>query len=239
MRDMFQICEIKNETEKSADLYFYGDIVSSWWDAWQDEDQYPDSIKNFLNAQEGKDLNVYINSGGGSVFAGVAIYNMLKRHAQKNRVQVYVDGLAASIASVIAFAGSEPLIMPGNAFLMIHNPWAYCTGNAEDMRKMADDLDKIRVALTAIYKDHLKEGVTIEQIEQMMDAETWLSGEEAAEYFDISVAEAVQAAAAADGRYLAKARNVPKSLTFADMEKQRREDAEKRDKVKRAALAGL
>ena len=239
MRDMFQICEVKNETEKSADLYFYGDIVSSWWDAWQDEDQYPDSIKNFLNAQEGKDLNVYINSGGGSVFAGVAIYNMLKRHAQKNRVQVYVDGLAASIASVIAFAGSEPLIMPENAFLMIHNPWAYCTGNAEDMRKMADDLDKIRVALTAIYKDHLKEGVTIEQIEQMMDAETWLSGEEAAEYFDISVAEAVPAAAAADGRYLAKARNVPKSLTFADMEKQRREDAEKRDKVKRAALAGL
>ena len=86
--------EIKNTTETSADLYFYGDIVSDWWGAWQDEDQYPDAIKNFLSAQDGKDLNVYVNSGGGSVFAGIAIYNMLKRHAQKNTVNVYVDGLA-------------------------------------------------------------------------------------------------------------------------------------------------
>ena len=56
----------KNQTETSADLYFYGDIVSDWWGAWQDEDQYPDAIKNFLSEQEGKDLNVYVNSGGGS-----------------------------------------------------------------------------------------------------------------------------------------------------------------------------
>lgn len=239
MKDMFQICEIKNETDKSADLYFYGDIVSDSWEAWQDEDKYPDSIKNFLAAQGGKDLNVYINSGGGSVFAGVAIYNMLKRHAQKNSVQVYVDGLAASVASVIAFAGSAPPIIPGNAFLMIHNPWAICTGNAEDMRKMADDLDKIRTALTAVYEEHLQEGVTIETIKEMMDAETWMSGEEAAQFFDIIVSDPVEAAAAADGRYLTRAKHKPESLAFADVEKQRRDDAEKRDKVKRAALAGL
>lgn len=239
MKDMFQICEIKNETEKSADLFFYGDIVSDFWEAWQDEDQYPDSIKNFLAAQEGKDLNVYINSGGGSVFAGVAIYNMLKRHAQKNKVQVYVDGMAASVASIIAFAGSAPPIIPENAFLMIHNPWAMIAGNAEDMRKMADDLDKIRTALTAVYKEHLAAGVTIEQIEEMMDAETWMSGEEAAQYFDVTVSDPVKAAAAADGRYLAKAKHKPEGLTFADIEKRRREETEKRDKVKRAALAGL
>ena len=81
--------EIKNETDKQADLYFYGDIVSDWWGAWQDEDQYPNAVKDFLTAQAGKDLNIYINSGGGSVFAGIAIYNMIQRHATKNKVQIY------------------------------------------------------------------------------------------------------------------------------------------------------
>ncbi len=104
MKKIFQICEIKNQTETSADLYFYGDIVSDGWEAWTEEDQYPEAVKNFLANQEGKELNVYINSGGGSVFAGVAIYNIIRRHAQKAKVQIYVDGLAASIASVIAFA---------------------------------------------------------------------------------------------------------------------------------------
>ena len=163
----------KNQTATSADLYFYGDIVSDWWGAWQDEDQYPDAIKNFLSEQEGKDLNVYINSGGGSVFAGIAIYNMLKRHAVKANVKVYVDGLAGSIASILAFAGSEPPEIPANAFLMIHNPWSYCEGNAAEMRKMADDLEQIRTGILNVYAEHLKEGVTIDQIGELMDAETW------------------------------------------------------------------
>lgn len=94
--------QIKNQTDTSADLYFYGDIVSSWWGAWEDTDQYPDKVKNFLDEAKGKDLNIYVNSGGGSVFAGMAIYNMIKRH-QGNKT-VYIDGLAGSIASVIALA---------------------------------------------------------------------------------------------------------------------------------------
>lgn len=84
----------KNQTETSADLYFYGDIVSDWWGAWQDEDQYPDAIKNFLSEQEGKDLNIYVNSGRRfRICPGSAIYNMIKRHAAKANVKVYVDGL--------------------------------------------------------------------------------------------------------------------------------------------------
>ena len=102
-------------------------------------------------------MNIYINSGGGSVFAGIAIYNMIKRHAAKANVKVYVDGLAGSIASILAFAGSEPPEIPSNAFLMIHNPWSYCEGNAEDMRKMADDLDQIKTGILNIYAEHLKE----------------------------------------------------------------------------------
>ena len=74
------LLQVKNSTNTSADLYFYGDIVSDWYGAWTDEDQYPEQVKNFLNDAKGKELNIYINSGGGSVFAGLAIYNMLKRH---------------------------------------------------------------------------------------------------------------------------------------------------------------
>lgn len=77
---------------------FYGDIVSDWWGAWQEEDQYPDAIKNFLAEANGRDLNIYINSGGGSVFAGIAIYNMLKRYQGKKHC--FVDALAGSIASL-------------------------------------------------------------------------------------------------------------------------------------------
>lgn len=225
MPKIFNCFEVKNETEQKADLYFYGDIVSDWWGAWQDEDQYPNAVKDFLNAQAGKDLNIYINSGGGSVFAGIAIYNMIQRHAAKNKVQIYVDGLAGSIASVIAFAGSEPPKIPSNAFLMIHNPWTCGEGNAAELRKMADDLDEIAVGMLAIYGKHLKEGVTTEEIAALMDAETWLSGEEAAKYFNIDVTDAVEYAAAV-GDYMDRANRekIPKGLLAA---KQSRPEAAK------------
>ena len=127
-----QFLTVKNETLTSADLYFYGDIVSDWWGAWTDADQYPEAIRDFLKEQDGKALNIYINSGGGSVFAGLAIYNMLLRH--KGFKTVYVDGMAASIASVIALAGDR-VIIPKNAFIMIHKPWSWCDGNATDSAK--------------------------------------------------------------------------------------------------------
>ncbi len=96
------LLKLKNSTETSADLYFYGDSVC--------EDQYPQQIKEFLDDAKGKDLNIYINSGGGSVFAGLAIYHMLKRHQGYKTVRV--DGLAGSIASVIALAGDKVVIPP-------------------------------------------------------------------------------------------------------------------------------
>ncbi len=239
----------KNQTETSADLYFYGDIVSDWWGAWQNEDQYPDAIKNFLSEQEGKDLNVYINSGGGSVFAGLAIYNMLKRHATKANVKVYVDGLAGSIASILAFAGSEPPDIPANAFLMIHNPWSYCEGNAAEMRKMADDLEQIRTGILNVYAEHLKEGVTIDQIGELMDAETWLNGEQAEQYFNVKTTEAKEYAAAV-GDYLTKARcKFPEKLKVAkvgsDPEQKTTEEAvtrkrqEIRDLTVKAIMEGV
>lgn len=203
--------EIKNMTATTADLYFYGDIVSDWRGAWQEEDQYPDAIKNFLAAAGDKDLNVYINSGGGSVFAGIAIYNILKRYCGNHTVTVYVDGLAGSIASVIAFCGSEPPHIPKNAYLCIHNPWGDCEGNSTDMRKMADDLDQIRTGILNAYGEHLAEGVTIDQIAALMDAETWLNGEQAAQYFSVAVDEPVEYAAAVGG-YQNRCKNLPANM---------------------------
>ena len=210
----FNCFEVKNETATSADLYFYGDIVSDYWGAWQEEDQYPEAIKNCLSGQQGKSLNIYINSGGGNVFAGIAIYNMIRRFAETASVKVHVDGLAGSIASVIAFSGSEPPQIPSNAFLMIHNPWALVEGNAADLRKMADDLDVITDGIVNVYLEHVKEGVTEEKIRELMDAETWMTGAEAAEYFDIETSESVAEIAAAAGEYVARSRNMPKDLTI-------------------------
>lgn len=213
-KKIFNCFEVKNETATSADLYFYGDIVSDWWGAWQEEDQYPEAIKNFLSGQQGKSLNIYINSGGGSAFAGIAIYNMIRRFAETNDVSVTVDGLAGSIASVIAFAGNTPPKIPSNAFLMIHNPFALVEGNAADLRKMADDLDVIAGGILNVYMEHVKEGVTEDQIRALMDAETWLNGRDAAEYFDVETTESVAEIAAASGGYIARAKNMPKDIVI-------------------------
>jgi ATP-dependent Clp protease protease subunit len=190
--NLSNLLQVKNITETSADLYIYGDIVSSWWDSWESTDVYPDIIKNFLDSAKNKALNIYINSGGGSVFAGMAIYNMLKRH--NGLKTVYVDGLAASIASVIALAGDK-LVIPSNAYFMIHKPWSWTIGDANEIRRMADSLDVIEQGIIAVYADNLADGVDIETIKQMVQNETWLTGEQAAKYFNVEVTQAVQAVA--------------------------------------------
>ena len=103
-----------------------------------------------------------------------------------------MDGVAASIASVIALAGDR-VVVPSNAFLMIHKPWTYAAGNAIDFQK-TEDLDNIESGIMNVYKENLKEGVEIEEIQQLVDAETWLSGEEAEKYFKIEVVEAKEVA---------------------------------------------
>lgn len=244
-KKLFDCLEIKNETLTSADLYFYGDIVSDFWNAWQDEDQYPEAVKNFLSGQAGKALNIYINSGGGSVFAGIAIYNMIKRFGQTNAVQVYVDGLAGSIASIIAFSGTTAPKIPANAFLMIHNPWASVDGNADELRKIADDLDVVASGMLSIYMEHVKEGVTEEQIRQLMAAETWLTGQQAAEYFNVEVTNAVEIAAAS-GDYVNRLHNIPKDLHIRKAESSEDLDARnseqiqnKRDQISRIIINSL
>jgi ATP-dependent protease ClpP protease subunit len=120
------------------------------------------------------ELTVRINSPGGSVFDGVAIYNALKRHDAS--ITVWIDGIAASIASMIAMAGDE-VVMPENAMLVLHDPSGLVAGTASEMRATADALDKMAASMVAAYRD--KSGRDDAEIEALMAAETWLSAEEA------------------------------------------------------------
>ena len=185
--------EIKNQTETTADLCFFGDINSESLGEWQKyypEDKAPKDVQDFLDQLEGvSKINVHINSGGGSVFGGIAIYNILKRYDAE--ITVYVEGLAASIASVIAMAGDK-IIIPENAQMMIHKPSSVTWGNADDMRKEADILDGCQKVILNTYMQHTKEGVTAEEIDSLINAETWKNGKEWQEFFDIEVSEKSQ-----------------------------------------------
>ncbi len=153
-------------------------------------------------------LTLRLNSPGGSVFDAVAIYNALKRHA--GPVTVWIDGIAASAASYIAMAGDE-VVMPENAFLMIHDPSGFVMGTAEDMRAMAEALDKIKGSLVAGYV--AKSGGAEDDIAALMAKETWLDAAEAVELgFADRLAEPVRIAARFDvGRF----RNAPPALVEA------------------------
>nr|DAV98886.1 MAG TPA: Putative ATP dependent Clp protease [Caudoviricetes sp.] len=204
--------EIRNQTDESADLCFFGDINSESLGEWQKyypEDKAPSDVKDFLDQLENvSKINVHINSGGGSVFGGIAIYNMLKRFDAE--ITVYVEGLAASIASVIAMAGDK-IVIPANAQMMIHKPSSIAWGNADEMRKEADILDGCQKVILNTYMQHVKEGVTEDAINDLINAETWKNGVEWQEYFDIEVSESSQAVAAASDFYDAY-KHTPKNL---------------------------
>ncbi|MBS4198610.1 Clp protease ClpP [Bacillus sp. FJAT-49732] len=194
---------------KSGDIFIYGEITKYAW-----EDYGEKSAKIFK--QELDDLgdvetiNLYVNSPGGSVFEGIAIHNMLKRHSA--RVIAYVDALAASIASVIIMAADE-IRMYENSMLMIHNPWTFAIGNAADLRKEADDLDRIGESAIRSYLTKAGDKLQEDKLREMLDAETWLSADEAYEYGLCDVVEgANEMAASISADLFAKYKNVPKQL---------------------------
>lgn len=188
---------LKNDVAK---LYFYGDICSGTWQSqWYPEDAAPQDIVDFLAEIEGvSKLEVHINSGGGSVYGGLAIYNILKRFNSEKTA--YIDGIAASIASILPFA-CDKVIANSGAQMMIHKPYSYIVGNADEMRKEADALDIAQKALVDVYMEHVKEDITEEQINDMINNETWLTGADAAEVFEIEVQNGAQAVAAMSGFY--------------------------------------
>lgn len=165
----FQLTQNNNE----VDIQIYGDITS--WD-WFESDVSSYTLSKQIEDLECDVINVYINSYGGEVAEGLAIYNQLKRH--KAKVKTVCDGFACSAASVIFMAGDER-VMSTASLLMIHNAWSYVSGNANDLRKQADDLDKITQASINAYMQEVD--ITEEELKQMLDDETWITPQEALE----------------------------------------------------------
>lgn len=163
------------QSGNTATINIYGDITSfPWFEG--------DVSANILSKQldeltDVSEISVYINSYGGEVAEGLAIYNALKRH--KAKIKTYCDGFACSIASVIFMAGDER-VMNESSLLMIHNAWTWTQGNAEELRKQADDLEKITQASVNAYKAHST--LSEEEIKNLMDNETWILPEEATEW---------------------------------------------------------
>jgi ATP-dependent protease ClpP protease subunit len=153
-------------------------------------------------------LTARIHSPGGDVFEGMAIYNMIKGHPAHK--VCHIDGLAASMASVIAMAFDE-VIMPENAMMMVHKPWGGTLGDAEDMRKYADLLDKVESNLVGAYQQ--KTGLPEAELHTLLAAETWLTGREAVEKgFANTLTEPLQMAASLTSKRLKDFTNMPEAL---------------------------
>lgn len=178
--------EIKQQADKpdALQLYIYGDVKGNRRNWWTEEIEESQTSAEYFKQELAKHTNVtqidiYINSYGGSVFEGTAIYSQLKRHPAHKTV--YVDGFACSIASVIAMAGDE-IVMPRNALMMIHNMWMGVEGNSAELRKAADDLDKINEAGREAYLQRAGDKLSAEKLRELQDAETWLNAAECIEY---------------------------------------------------------
>lgn len=162
MKQFYQL----TQNERTADLNIYGDITS--W-PWLESDVSAYNLSQKLAALDVDEINVYINSYGGEVAEGLAIYNALKRH--KAKVTTVCDGFACSIASVIFMAGEER-VMNESSLLMIHNAWTYAMGNPDELRKQAEDLDTINQASINAYLSRVS--ISKDEVKELMDNESWI-----------------------------------------------------------------
>jgi ATP-dependent Clp endopeptidase proteolytic subunit ClpP len=199
---------ITNKADK-AEVWIYEMIGEDFWTGGGV------TAKNFqkeLSEIKASQIDLHINSPGGVVFDGITIYNLIKQHPAN--VTTYIDGLAASIASVIALAGNK-VIMAENALYMIHNPEGLAMGTANDMRSLADVLDKIAGTMITTYVGKSKKSEA--DIKVLLDAETWMTADEALEngFIDEIAEEMDMAACAKFIPVMAKAgfKHIPKEIT--------------------------
>ena len=168
--------ELKKSDNK-AELYLYGDIIEDDY-VWDKTKQYISSkkVREQLDNLDGEDLLIHINSFGGMTFEGVAIFNLLMDYP--GNVDVQIDGIAASAASIVAMAG-KTIKGRSNTMLMIHKGWTWARGNADELRKVADMLEKIDTAADETYMK--KFNGTKEELLSLIGNETYLTAEEALE----------------------------------------------------------
>ena len=170
--------EMKQSAPDTLELYIYSTVEADSW--WKESETSAAHFRDMLALhRDAKEIKIYINSLGGSVMEGIAIYNQLKRHSAHKTV--VIDGFACSIASVIAMAG-DTVIMPKNTVMMIHNAWTIAMGNPAELRKAADDLDIINQASKQAYLEKSGGKITEETLTELLDAETYLTAEQCIAY---------------------------------------------------------
>lgn len=198
-----------NAADDSADVYVYGDI-GGWWDGVQ-----PAEIAKEIAALDVGTLNVRVNSPGGIVFDGLAIYNAFAAHPAK--VVMHVEGIAASIASVIICAGDE-IRIGESANVMIHKPWSFMIGDAEEMRKEADILDNLEQGIVDIYK--ARTGHDDAKLKDWMASETWFRGQQAVDdgFADAIIPSKSKEKKAARSALLALYQHTPSDLAASDQD---------------------
>lgn len=205
---MNQWFKIVNAAER-AEIWIYEQIGE---DFWSGDGTTAKSFQKELSGIKAKQIDLHVNSPGGDVFDGLTIYNLIKQHPAN--VTTYIDGLAASIASVIALAGDK-IVMAENALFMVHNPYGHTMGSSDEMRKMADVLDKVKGSIALAYTG--RTGKTEEEIDELMNAETWMSSFEALEYgFIDEITDQMDMAASAKfvpAMIKAKFKNIPDNLS--------------------------
>lgn len=197
---------IRARANKTAEILIYEDVGAGWFGGVSAK-QFADDLKELGDVTQ---IDVRINSYGGDVFDGLAMYNQLVQH--KARITTHVDGVAASIASVIAMAGDE-IHIAESGWLMIHDAWGMAIGNAADLRRQADLMDSVSEQLAGVYV--ARSGQPAEQVRAWMAEETWFNAGEAIDNkFATAMSENLRVAAhAAFDR--SRFRNAPAALSAA------------------------
>ena len=197
------------QTDSAAELYIFGDIAGHGQMSEDDPDRSAYNIINELKNISTDSVNVHINSMGGDVSEGMAIYNTLKNSGKK--VTTYCDGFACSAASVVFMAGSER-VMSKESLLMIHNAWMVTSGNADQLRKDADDLEKISETMSNAYLEGTN--ISKDELKTLLANETWISANEAKDY---GFATKVSGSDESDSPKMSAMASVKAKLTMPDI----------------------
>lgn len=166
--------KILSKTETEAEIVIYDQIGGGFWSEGISAKQFSDELKKLPDSI--KNISVRINSPGGDVFDGITIYNRLKQHKAKKTV--YIDGLAASIASIIALAGDEIIIGDG-ALFMVHLPWTFAMGNRTELDNVINRLTDVEEQMLGIYGKKSK--ISRTEMRALLEAETWMNADDAIE----------------------------------------------------------
>lgn len=206
--------EFSNKQENVTALYVYGEIVSGT-DKWDESDvTFKDFQQATENIKDNSTLEMYVSSPGGSVFTTQSMVSMLDRCKKKKNIKIiaYVDGLAASCASWLIMIADE-IVIYSNSMLMVHKPMTMTCGNANELQKEIDLLNKLENDIMLPMYMKKAKNITEEELKELINAETWLAADEIQEKFNVTyVDEEKKVAAKLEKDSINKYKNVPKSV---------------------------